>query len=136
MNSETSSKDGPNLRMPPEEYAKRLWDWTPLNNCFKRGIRFTDVDGIVEANRHFLLLEGKSKNAYLPKGQRMALERLAKLAEFTIIVFRGDPPNLSTVTEWEVLGKNKQKGNFQEFFNFIQEWFIWAEKDNTRNKRT
>lgn len=137
MNSETSSKDGrnKNLRMSPEEYAKKLWDWTPLNECFKRGIRFTDVDGFVEVNYHFLHLEGKSKNISLPKGQRMALERLARLPEFTVIVFKGDPPNLNTITEWEVLGKKIYKGKFREFFNFIHRWFEWAEKDNIRNKR-
>lgn len=134
MNSETSSKDGRNLRMSPEEYAKKLWDWTPLNSCFERGIRFTDVDGFVEVNYHFLHLEGKSKDISLPRGQRMALERLAKLPQFTVIVFKGSPPNLSTVTEWEVLGKQKHEGDFQGFFNFIRNWFIWAEKNNIRNK--
>jgi len=136
MNSEILSKDGlnKNLRMPPEEYAKKLWDWTPLNKCFERGIRIPDVDGLVETNYHFLCLEGKSKNASLSKGQRMLLERLAKLSQFTVIVFKGDPPNLSTITEWEVLGKQKHRGNFQEFFNFIRKWFNWAEKDNIRNK--
>ena len=119
--------------MPPEEYAKKLWDWTPLNNCFERKIRLTDIDGLVEANNHFLLLEGKTTNIDLPRGQKIALERLAKLPEFTVIVFEGNPPDLETIISWKVLGKNKYNGGFQDFRNFIKQWFIWAEKDNERN---
>lgn len=128
-------RHGRNLRLPPEEYAKKLWDWTPLNKCFERNIRVTDVDGFVEVNYHFLYLEGKSRNANLSGGQKIALERLAKLPQFTVVVFRGDPPDLHTVTEWEVLGKNKKhKGGFEEFSKFIHEWFIWADKNDIRDK--
>lgn len=130
-----SLRNGRNLRLSAEEYARKLWDWTPLNKCFERNIRVTDIDGFVEVNYHFLYLEGKSKSGYLPRGQKMALERLAKLPQFTVIVFKGDPPDLHTVIEWEVLGKNKKyKGDFEEFLEFIHQWFIWVEKDDVRDK--
>lgn len=128
MNSETLLKDGHNLRMSPEDYFGKLWNWKPLNGCFERNITIPDIDGFVEVNCHFLVLEGKTVGCKMPEGQKTALKRLSKLPEFTVIIFKGNPPNLDTVTEWQVLGNQKHKGNFQEFFNFIHEWFIWANK--------
>lgn len=124
---ETLLNGGRNLRMSPEEYAKKLWDWTSLNGCFERGIRLTDVDGMVEANNKFLFLEGKSKDIDLPKGQKWALERLAKIPEITVVSFNGEPPDLNTITFWEILGKKKYEGNFKEFYEFVHKWFLWAE---------
>ncbi len=46
--------------------------------CFPRGIRFGDVDGMVEINNHFLFIECKSGNQEIPRGQWMSLVRLAR----------------------------------------------------------
>ena len=123
-NSETSSKGSRNLRLPPEEYAKRLWDWTPLNSCFDRGIRVGDIDGFVEVGGKFLFIEGKPPSGTLKRGQRLALERLAKIDKFTVIIIEGNPP--FDIVGWMVLGKKKYKGDAEDFKRFVREWFEYA----------
>ena len=56
----------------------------------------------------------------------MALNRLAKLDEFTVIVIEGNPP--FDIVGWRVLGKKKYKGSAEEFKKFIKEWFEYADK--------
>ena len=119
-----SSRDT-NLEMSPEEYAKRLWDWTPLNGSFDRGIRVGDLDGFVEVGGKYLVIEGKPPGGMLPAGQRYALTRLANLDEFTVVVLEGTPP--FDIVGWRVLGKKKYKGNAEEFKVFIHKWFEYAD---------
>lgn len=125
-----------NLKMNPEDYARRLWDWTGLNECFDRGIRVGDVDGLVEVSGKFLLLEGKSlESRGVPEGQRIMFEALAKLPEFTIIVFRGKPPSIETVIGWKILGGEEFKKYISgRFFSglkgCVKLWFEWADKNN------
>jgi hypothetical protein len=110
-----------NLRLSPEEYAKRLWDWTPLNEAFDRGIRVGDIDGMVECGGKFLFLEGKPPGQPLSKGQGLALQRLAALPGVTVVVVRGHPP--SAVVGWEVIGKRNYVGTLEELVAFIRLWF-------------
>ena len=92
-NSETSSNVGRNLILAPADYAKRLWDWTPFNECFPRGIRIGDVDGFVEIGGCFLILDGKPLGGEVKKGQLMAFTRLVALSErIAYVVLYGDPP--------------------------------------------
>jgi hypothetical protein len=116
--------------MNAEEYFEKLWDWTPLNDCFKRGIRPTDIDGCVEANGKFLILEGKTSGEEMPTGQKLALERMSAFPEFTVIIIEGKPP--FDVTGWRVLGKKKYTGGNVEFKKFIRRWFDWA--DNVKQE--
>jgi len=118
----TSSSAGrTNLRLSPEEYAKRLWDWTPLNEAFDRGIRVGDIDGMVECGGRFLFLEGKPPGQVLATGQRLALQRLAALPGVTVIVIRGQPPR--DVVGWDVIGKQHYDGSIAELAAFIRLWF-------------
>lgn len=123
-----SSSAGRNLRLSPEEYAKRLWDWTDLNECFERGIRLTDIDGFVEVGKKFLFLEGKPPGGRLPRGQKIALERLAQFPDITVVIIEGNPP--FEIRGWRVIGKQRYKGNNEEFKMFIRMWFEWADKSD------
>lgn len=128
---EILSNVGRNLRMSPEEYAKKLWDWTALNESFERGIRLTDIDGFVEVGGHFLVIEGKSFSGTLPKGQRIALNRLASLDNFTVIVIDGNPPD--EIRGWRVLGKRKYRGDYNEFAAFVRMWFEYADSNQVKH---
>jgi len=114
-----------NLVLPPVEYAKRLWDWTPFNDCFNYGIRISDVDGIVERKGRFLILEGKPPDKPLSKGQRILFERLARLEGFTVIIIRGYPPR--DVIGWQVIGKGNYDGGLDDLRKFVRRWFEWAD---------
>ena len=128
-----SSKDT-NLKMTPEQYAKRLWDWTPLNGCFDRGIRVGDLDGFVEVGNKFLVIEGKPPGGELPKGQGYALTRLAKMDNFTVVVLEGTPP--FDIVGWRVLGKKKYVGGAEEFKKFIRKWFEYADAKGGEDDQT
>jgi len=125
---ETSSSVGRrNLRLTPEQYAARLWDWTALNECFDRGIRVSDIDGFIEAHNHFLFIEGKGFGGIGKRGQRLALQRLAQIPKVTVIVLLGTPP--STVKGWEVIGARRYLGALEELKGWIRLWFEAAERD-------
>jgi hypothetical protein len=62
--------------------------WDDLYGCFPRGIRPTDVDGMVELNGRFLFLEEKGEDGALQGGQWLALRRLAKVDGVTVVCFR------------------------------------------------
>lgn len=117
-----------NLKLTGKDLADKMWNWTPLNNCFERNIRVMDIDGFVEVHGRFLCLEGKTSGVDLPRGQERALYKLSKLKEFTVIIFWGQPPNMQTIEGWQVVGKETYAGSFEEFVEFIRQWFIWADK--------
>lgn len=72
---------------------KRLHDsyieFGVFNKCFRRGIQFTDIDGIVESNGHFLILEKKVSGAKIPKGQTYMHRAMGNLGVFTILYYFG-----------------------------------------------
>lgn len=71
-----------------EQKRIMVFDW--LRGIFPRDILPTDVDGEVEINGRFLRLEFKHEDALragrVPKGQRMALERLVRTGAFTVFI--------------------------------------------------
>lgn len=69
-------------------YQERLpsWDW--MQGCFPRGIRPTDVDGMVEINGRVLFIEQKGCGAPLPNGQRLAMKALSEKDGVTVLFMR------------------------------------------------
>jgi hypothetical protein len=105
-----------------------MWSWEFLNDYLPRGIRVMDIDGMLEINKHFLFLEGKQMGAPVPKGQNMALSRLAKQPRTTVVILEGHPP--MDITKWYVIHNNAQKsytGNTELFIEFIRRWVDYAE---------
>ena len=107
-------------------YYKQLPKWDDLIGCFPRGIRPTDVDGMVEINGNFLFLEEKGAGVPLPPGQRSALRKLSRRPGITVAFFR--PPGLRTATDLECLVFNqkpaegwKQVGR-EGFKDWLREW--------------
>ena len=120
QSSETSSVAGHNLRLDRENYAKTLWDYAFTNACFPRGIRPTDIDFMVEMNKHFLFGEFAQPNKELSKGQEYALNRLARQPNTTVFRVVGFPPN--SVGEWEVIGSGRSGTGTDSFLEFLREW--------------
>lgn len=69
-------------------YLANLPVWDEYIECFPRGIRPTDIDGMVEVDGRFLFMEEKGQGVPLPEGQRVALLRLAKFHDVTVVIFR------------------------------------------------
>lgn len=79
------------------EYVKNLADWGLIEDCFRGKVSPTDIDGLVERNGHFLLLEGKSRGVKIKVGQEILLREWAAKPHCTAIVFWGplsDPNRL------------------------------------------
>ena len=83
-------------------------DLTVLDECFPGRIAMTDVDGLVEINGQFLLIEWKRRGD-VPAGQRIMFERMTRHPEFTILVIVGDPATME-VKCYDVFQDGRRKG--------------------------
>lgn len=116
-----------------DNFMNSLWPWDLFNECFTRGIRFSDIDGIVERNSRFLIVEGKQKGASIPKGQRIMLENLVRTGYFFVLILWGEP---GEPRKYQVFGPSvnlpKQDCDLDIIKNFIKGWYKWANSYNHR----
>lgn len=97
-----------------------------FNHCFPRGISFGDVDSIVEIGGKFLLVEYKNGDQEVPTGQRKLLERLSRIAGFTVFVLWLDRDGQITHA-WEVGDRGKVKCGEADVCRAFQKWVEVAE---------
>lgn len=112
-----------------------------FDGCFPPGpgriIRpsFTDIDGLLELNGRFLLLEGKgSRTADLEPPQREAFSKLSALSsKITIVAIRADIPN-KRVFEFQYITNGKSGSwhecDLDELKYIFQEWGERARRPN------
>jgi len=76
-------------------YLRSLPDWTDFNECFApSNIKISDIDGVVERNGRFLLMDFKSPDVHqIPKGQSILYEAFARLDPFTVLIVHGRTNN-------------------------------------------
>ena len=116
----------PNLRWNCDDgdrYLRQLPDWSPFNDCFPRGIRIGDVDGIVEIGGRFLMLEWKgSKDVSLPNGQRKLLQRFGRPPD-AVLCLRGTPSDL----QWLIFDGSEPEGWRDVSLDEVKAWVKrWA----------
>lgn len=99
----------------------RLPDWGFLNDCFPRGIKPTDIDGMVhlgngQADR-FLFLEEKGRYGGLEHGQTRAFKALSRVSDTTVLCFRGHGEEISEMLWYpDPEGwRSSDRGLIQEF---------------------
>lgn len=118
-----------------DEYVANLWDWGFLNGCFAgTKIRVSDLDGIVERNGEFLVLEAKSPDVPLKKGQRIMFEQMVKSGHHTVFVLWGTPSTPERIcvfsskhpTGWE------QTTSLVEAQRLVAAWF---ERANNKGRQ-
>ena len=78
-------------------YLQRRSDPVMFDGCFPAGVSMGDVDGIVELNGRFLIVEFKKLNISVPEGQARMFRRLVATGLFTILVVRAAEQH---VEEW------------------------------------
>jgi len=66
-------------------------DWGFLDNSFSGKIRIGDIDGIVEANGHILILEWKKPNVPTPMGQHIMFSKITERNDIEVFVVNGNP---------------------------------------------
>lgn len=114
-------------------YREQLWDWTPFNDCFgDSGIRISDIDGMVERNGLFLMLDGKNVGpdggCFISAGQRRMYEQFAYKGGH-VIVFWGHPPaSVLWMRQWLPGGqlKDKQEIDLDGLRAVVSAWYLWA----------
>lgn len=115
-------------------YIAQLPSWDDLIECFPRGIRPTDVDGLVEINGHVLVMEEKAAGKSPDNGQRLALRSLSRLPLVTLLYIR---PGRASEMEMNVIDGERVTGfcacTREELRQFLREWVSLAELPNARS---
>ena len=122
-------------------YAESFWNWQPFNVCFPgTKIRITDLDGMVERNGFFLLLETKGPGVPVPLGQSIMFERLVVDKGFAVMILwgrqvEGMPPEVERFEVWvsdKAGGKTVKAydtGGLDRAVWAVREWFKFANKE-------
>lgn len=120
-------------------FIDALWDWACLDGCFPRGIRPTDIDGLVEIKGRFLLIEAKGRGRVLPAGQGYTLKRLSErmavacpacghsfsvAARWTVILVWGAPQIPEHIAIWPGL---PQPATLPMLRDAVASWATWAD---------
>jgi hypothetical protein len=109
-------------------YVEQLPSWDDLIEVFPRGIRPTDIDGMVEINGSFLFLEEKCAGTNLNPGQRLAMRVLSQFPGITVVFFRPvalQPDSLEVISYPDPQGW--QTYTRDEFKQWIRSWVDKAE---------
>ena len=120
----------------PELFINGFWDWGILKGCFgSTHIEPTDVDGLVERNGHFLVIETKNPDVLLKKEQVITFTNLIKTKKFTVIVVWGkkDKPEEMMIyyPSYELYNHigwvGKKKANLNDFRSVVKKWFNYVD---------
>lgn len=77
-----------------------------FDECFPGAIGFSDMDGVVEINGHFLLFEWKYGDAALPDGQRIMFEHMTQDKRWTVVIVNGNAESME-VSNIQVIAKGR-----------------------------
>lgn len=108
-------------------YIGLLPSWDDIIECLPRNIRPTDIDGMVECNRHFLIIEEKSPNKALEHGQWVALKHQSEQPNTTVVVIRMAPESPAGMQAlWFPQPNGFQDITREEFLGWITDWGTFA----------
>lgn len=113
----------------PERFVGSLWDWGFLDGCFQgTNIRPSDIDGIVERNGQFLVIETKGAGVSIPEGQQILLSRMPRTC-FTILFIWGQPNKPERMQVWypgEAKPRPQCLASEADVRDVVARWFNWA----------
>ena len=91
----------------------------------------SNVDGILERNGQFLILEWKRPKEKVSEGQRIMLQALAAKPSFMVVIVYGNTDNETVVDSYWLLtpeGKPVKSGvGFESFKEFYRQWYELAD---------
>lgn len=94
-------------------------NWGVLDGVLPRGIRPSDLDGVIEMNGRFLWLEYKGPGAALPRGQRLMYEALALTPKHTVMVISASAlPDMAAA----LLGEAQEVQGIVEVKRGVRPW--------------
>jgi hypothetical protein len=111
-----------------DQYMAGVWDWAILDGCFgETKIKPTDIDGFVERNGKFLVLETKQPNVQrVPQGQELTFKALVKRAGAVVIVIFGEqnkPERLKVYSSMYPDGFDVEDPDGQHLRDYVKVWF-------------
>lgn len=117
-------------------FTAALWDWGFLDRCFGgTKIKISDVDGIVERNGCFLLLEGKPVGKAIGRGQEILFRQLTSKG-FTVMIIRGVPPVPERMQIWYAHHRKPEPEvavSEQDIQERVTAWYKWANANGSRH---
>jgi hypothetical protein len=112
-------------------FISQIWDWGFLDKCFgKTRIKVTDIDGFVERNGNFLVIECKSHDAKIPTGQSIMFSEMVKTGLFVVLIVWGEVNKPErALAMWNDKRKEYEPFTQSRFIEFVENWFIYANKE-------
>lgn len=97
--------------------------------CFPRRINFGDVDGLVELNGAFCLLEWKGEGGMVRPGQRMSYTQFTRIHRNIVFVVEGDPATME-VKRYSIFWGGRQHpwiaASLDDVRDRIRKWSLWV----------
>jgi hypothetical protein len=91
----------------------------------------SNVDGILERNGQFLILEWKRPGEKVSDGQRIMLQALASKPSFMVVIIYGNTDTETIIDSYWLLtpeGKPVKTGiGFESFKQFYRDWYALAD---------
>lgn len=114
-----------------DNYVAALWDWSVFDGCFgKSRIRVSDLDGIVEKNGRFLVIEAKSHGATVPLGQKRMFDAMANTGFFTVLILFGEtnaPHSMQVTTRHNGrVVSVEQRASIEDVRAMVTRWYRFA----------
>ena len=103
-----------------------LTNWEHVYDALPRKCGISDIDGMIERNGNFLVLESKRHNEKLSLGQEIMLKRLSKLSDFTVIIVIMDTKSGDVFGYSEIKNgfiKDTESIDTSSFCDKINTWF-------------
>ena len=104
-----------------EDLERNTWDWACFDGCFgDTKISMSDIDGVVERNGQFLVIETKSTGTPVPMGQSIMFSSFTRLPEFRVLVVWGKPGHVTHMQRW---GGSIHEATTEDFRDTVKEWW-------------
>lgn len=109
-----------------DHFVGALWDWAILDGCFgKTRIRPSDIDGYVERNGNFLVIEAKSHNKSLDAGQRISFTNMIKTGRFVVLIVWGET---NKPEKMQIFPDEIKKATLADLRRMVSWWYKNADK--------
>jgi len=115
----------------PKAFTEQLWDWAVLEGCFGQSkIKPTDIDGLVEHNGYFLMLEAKNKGVPIPQGQAILHNAWLEKGNSLIVVYGepGDPQRLECYIFGKRIVREIEPATIDKLRDVVSFWYKMAHK--------
>ena len=107
-----------------------------FHDCFKRGINFGDVDGVVERNGCLLFLEFKPAKGIVPRGQQMLHDALVSIPRVCLMIVVCDAETMAvthfTIRRSDIPTPFEVPANLDQLKEEVRRWYEWADAQPPR----